>query len=621
MDPAKEQLLSLAASSSRLNTRRVEKHVQTESTSFALLLTSSERHLQNDNSSGTATYVQEQEQEAGRGFMETELRTHAGSACPADRALSAFSPTLLSPPHQMRIFGDPGKDTQHAHEKTSTRCFSSSTARHQQGRREREEKREKKDELEESETRMVLVAREDRKDKKAKREVEEDPREAQEEEESAELCQLQRREHLFPFLSRDNVAIATLFSFWILSERFYFRQLFRSRWRRASSFSSSSSHLTKSEDKTTSASTSKDKAPDYLNHNEEVSLETRLELLVGLLFCPVAPDSTRHGRSASWCTHHPFERETSMSYEEEIGFEVFQQAARRVGCLATDEELLAAWEVLAGPSGGRKKDPSDGGSELGVFSRRMSFSDTRRPQDGIPAEGEDRRQGDFGRPREQGGREREERGRGRGGGKGAGGRRIGREEGSAAYNKEEEEGCVSPAREMKRSSSREKTIRPSYLQKARKEAQENEADRRAEEEEEKEREWRRRRRLEQVRQWKVSREQILTRAKVRSQPHIPTNVHPPRRFSGVTYSSLSVKRWRLVDIHGGSACGSFSLRASLRSRQTSRSRCPTPLKEKTTENLVTFSWRRALSSVPTLISRSFSLVSRRLFLSSSLSFT
>lgn len=192
-----------------------------------------------------------------------------------------------------------------------------------------------------------------------------------EKEDMAVLHDLQRREHLFPFLYRDNRAMATLFSFWVLGERFYFKELEsrdKSIQGRTSSFSSSVSlgerHGEDKKKNTESFSScssfskiERDRCRD--NFKNDVSLETRLELLVAFLFYN-SSSSENESCYASSLKKKPFSsayQEASLLPEEEvteneIGFYVFEKACERVGCVASEAELLAAWEVLAGPQGG-----------------------------------------------------------------------------------------------------------------------------------------------------------------------------------------------------------------------------------------------------------------------------
>ncbi|PHJ24102.1 hypothetical protein CSUI_002048 [Cystoisospora suis] len=297
---------------------------------------------------------------------------------------------------------------------------------------------------------------------------------------------LQRREHIFPFLYRDNKAMATLFSFWVLGERFYFKEL-QSRHHLksigdtfSSSFSSSSSssrgeRLEEDKGKNTesfsSSSFSKVARDRYHDSFEnDVSLETRLELLVSFLFHNSSSCSSENERcyASSRSSKKPFSsvyqekaslfpREEATN-ESEIGFYVFERACERVGCLASEAELLAAWEVLAGPQGG--------GSE--------------RKEEGVEEKTEEERKK----------------------------RKMMRDSSSLLQLKDRSIQGVNRWEEEKKN--RGHVMRAQENRKAENE----EGDHQREEEiEEEERRRRRSRHLEEVKQWKVSRSQILIRAK------------------------------------------------------------------------------------------------------------
>ncbi|PFH35534.1 hypothetical protein BESB_051850 [Besnoitia besnoiti] len=130
---------------------------------------------------------------------------------------------------------------------------------------------------------------------------------------------LQARQHLFPLLYRDNPAVATLFAFWLLAQRLYFRRI---------AASASAGSLGPA-----AADAARDGEP-LAPRLPEVPLERRLELLLAFLFPPPDPAAAAA---------------VSPGGESRIGFEDFRRAIAAVGCAASERDAVGAWAVVANP--------------------------------------------------------------------------------------------------------------------------------------------------------------------------------------------------------------------------------------------------------------------------------
>ncbi|EPR61488.1 hypothetical protein TGGT1_204380 [Toxoplasma gondii GT1] len=150
-----------------------------------------------------------------------------------------------------------------------------------------------------------------------------------EDEESEARCLSLQRERLFPLLYRENPAIATLFTFWLLAQRLYFSRV-----------SSSSSAPTSAAGETCLEREGvnlggQGGSRDREDGRCEVPFDRRVEFLVAFLFPPVPRQDEQ---------------------EERIGFDAFEKALRRVGCAASESDALAAWTVVATPEESAGKD-------------------------------------------------------------------------------------------------------------------------------------------------------------------------------------------------------------------------------------------------------------------------